>query len=154
MGAVLTVLGAGSSLPRAGYGPSGYALRAEPGGPVTLFDCGPGSVRSLGAAEIALDEVERVVLSHYHLDHCADLLALAFARRNPYYRDRLPPLELIGPQGLCAFLDGAVALAGKSADFDGAAVREIDPAGGELETGGLALRWAPTGHRRTPWPGA
>ena len=145
MSAVLTVLGAGSSLPRAGYGCAGYALRPEPGGPVTLLDCGPGSVRSLGTAEIELDAVERVVLSHYHLDHCADLLALAFARRNPFYHG-LPPIELIGPRGLTSFLDRAVALAGSSASFGDALVREVDPAGGTLETGGLTLSWAPTGH--------
>lgn len=104
MGATLTVLGAGSILPRAGYGCAGYALRGEPGGAVTLLDCGPGSVRALGSAGIALGDVRRVVLSHFHPDHCLDVFALAFARRNPGF-DALrarAPLSLRGPRGLAA----------------------------------------------------
>ena len=46
--AELVVLGAGSILPRAGYGCAGYALRPTPDGALTLFDCGPGSLRALG----------------------------------------------------------------------------------------------------------
>ena len=58
--ATLHVLGAGSILPRAGYGCSGYALRPAPGEPVTLLDCGPGSIRALGGAGIDVAEIERV----------------------------------------------------------------------------------------------
>jgi ribonuclease BN (tRNA processing enzyme) len=106
--ALLTVLGAGSILPRAGYGPAGYALESEPGGGVTLLDCGPGSVRALGAAAIALARVERVVLSHYHPDHCLDLAALFFARRNPALESvgGLGPLEVVGPSGLAKVVAG------------------------------------------------
>ena len=63
MGATLAVLGAGSILPRVGYGCSGYALRPAPGAPVTLLDCGPGSIRALAGVGVELGEVERVVLS-------------------------------------------------------------------------------------------
>src|SRR5688572_26913771 len=99
MPAQLTVLGAGSILPRAGYGCAGYALRPAKGARVTLFDCGPGSIRALGAARIDLNEIERVVISHFHADHCLDLFALAFARNNPTLHP-LPTLEIVGPVGL------------------------------------------------------
>jgi ribonuclease BN (tRNA processing enzyme) len=144
-----TVLGAGSILPRAGYGCAGYALRAAPGGPVTLFDCGPGTVRALGGAGIELASVRRVVLSHYHPDHCLDLFALAFARRNPAFEP--PPLELVGPRGLVGLLERGAALYGARGwtRFEGASVREVEPeAPGrlELEGGGLALAWIATRH--------
>ncbi len=146
MGATWTVVGAGSILPRAGYGCSAHALRPAPGAKVTLFDCGPGTIRSLDSVGIELREVERVVLSHFHLDHCLDLLALAFARRNPRFAPP-PPLELIGPRGLAALLERGQGVFGRSVGDPNAEVLELAPAG-RLERGGLRLGCAHTGHTR------
>jgi len=144
----LSVLGAGSILPRAGYGCAGYALRPAPGAPVTLLDCGPGSVRMLGAVGIELTDVRRVVLSHYHPDHCADLLALAFARRNPAFAP-VPPLELVGPAGLERVLAGFERAFGSWATDPDARRREVelDPRGGaSLALDDLELRCVATRH--------
>jgi ribonuclease BN (tRNA processing enzyme) len=154
--ATLTVLGAGAILPRgpsAGdgrrYGCAGYALRPAPNGPVTLLDCGPGSVRALGPAGIALGDVRRVVLSHYHVDHCLDLLALAFARRNPAFAPapplERPRLERIGPRGLARIVDGAPAVFGGYAADPNAHTREVEP-GEPLEVDGLRLSSVATRH--------
>jgi ribonuclease BN (tRNA processing enzyme) len=147
MGATLTVLGAGSILPRVGYGCSGYALRARPGGAVTLLDCGPGSVRRLAEAGIALGEVERVVLSHFHLDHCLDVFALAFARHNPN-AGALPELELVGPVGLARWLAAAPEALGRWATFPGARVVEVPLVGdrGHHQSAALAFTCAANGH--------
>jgi len=142
--ATLSVLGAGSILPRAGYGCAGYALRARPGGPVTLLDCGPGSVRALAGAGIELRDVRRVVLSHYHLDHCLDLFALAFARHNPSLRDA-GEIELVGPRGLRERVEGAPAVLGRWAAMPRATLSEVEP-GEALERDGLAWRSAANGH--------
>ncbi|MFN0009766.1 MAG: MBL fold metallo-hydrolase [Planctomycetota bacterium] len=143
-----TVLGAGTILPRAGYGSAGHALRRAVG-PVTLFDCGPGTVRALGPARIGIGEVERVVISHFHPDHWLDLLALAFARRNPNL-GHLPALEIVGPRGLAEILErGANLLGSKSwLRFERTSVVEIDPARGDepLVRGPSRLRWVATGH--------
>lgn len=147
-GASVTVLGAGSILPRAGYGCAGYALRAAAGGPVTLLDCGPGSVRALGAAGIGVEEVERVVLTHFHLDHCLDLFALAFARMNPSLARR-PRLSVFGPAGLRTLVEGTPHGLGRwSVDPDAAHVEVAVDAGGRcaFEAGGLRFRGARTGH--------
>lgn len=144
MAATLTVLGAGSILPRVGYGCAGYALRAGFGEGVTLLDCGPGTIRALAGAGIALTEVRRVVLSHYHLDHCLDLFALAFARRNPAL-DALGEIELIGPRGLRARMEGAPALLGHGAAMPDAVLREVEPGEG-LERDGLRWRSVANGH--------
>lgn len=143
--ATLTVLGAGSILPRKGYGCAGYALRSEAGGPVTLLDCGPGTVRALGAADIALADVVRVVLSHFHTDHCLDLFALAFARRNPDCGP-VPALERAGPRGLARLLEGAPALLGGYVEDPRATTREVAP--GEAFTAG-GLRFTPVATRHT-----
>jgi len=147
-GPTWTVLGAGTILPRPGYGPAGYALRPAPGARVTLFDCGPGTLRHLPEAGIALAEVERIVLSHYHLDHCLDLFAIAFARHNPA-SDPPGALELIGPRGLARLLDRAPGTLGAWAQDPRASWVEVDPAEGgrlRLEREGLELSWVGTGH--------
>ena len=125
MVAELHVLGAGSILPRSGYGAAGYALRPAPRAPVTLFDCGPGSVRRLAEAEIELADVRRVVLSHYHLDHCLDLFALFFARLNPRF-DPVPPLELVGPVGLAQLVENAPLALGRHARDPNVTVHEVE----------------------------
>ncbi len=143
------MLGAGSILPRVGYGASGYALRTEPGAPVTLFDCGPGSIRSLASAGIEIAEIDRVVLSHFHPDHCLDLFALAFARRNPNLAGA-PALELVGPRGFAAWLHRGAAVYGERnwLVFDRTTVREVDPraAAGRIECGSFELFWTATDH--------
>jgi ribonuclease BN (tRNA processing enzyme) len=142
--AELTVLGAGSILPRVGYGCAGYALRPQPGGPVTLLDCGPGSIRALAAAGIGIAEVRRVVLSHYHLDHCLDLFALAFARHNPALGE-VGEVELVGPLGLRQRVEGAPGVLGHWAAMPKARVSEVEP-GEALAREGLSWRSTANGH--------
>lgn len=157
-----TVIGAGSALPRAGFGPSGHALRLAALDGVTLFDCGPGTVRALDAAGIALVDVRRVVITHFHVDHCADLAALAFARRNPTVPS--PPLEVLAPPAIDGVLDGLRAAFGKHATFADTTVRHLvhgvehgvehgdgrGDAGIALgpEDAGVRLRWTPNGHTK------
>lgn len=147
-GASWTVLGAGSILPREGYGCAGYALRTSAGGPVTLFDCGPGTLRALAPAGIELGEVRRVVLSHYHPDHCLDLFALFFARRNPGFRPA-PSMELIAPDGLAKVLGGGRAAFGRWVEPEDCSILELgdtakDGWAGEFD--GIRLSCVGTGH--------
>jgi len=142
--ATLGVLGAGSILPRVGYGCAGYTLRPTPGAPVTLLDCGPGSIRALANVGVALGEVRRVVLSHYHLDHCLDLFALAFARHNPAL-GAVGEIELIGPRGLRARMEGAPAVLGRGAAMPNCVLSEVEP-GEVLERDGLSWRSTANGH--------
>ncbi len=142
------MLGAGSILPRVGYGCSGYALCPADTEEVTLLDCGPGSVRALATAGVDLRAVRRVVLSHFHLDHCLDVFALAFARRNPGLRP-VPPLELIGPVGLRRFVRGAAEGLGRWSVDPDVTLLEVEPrSSGRVthEVGGLLLSATATGH--------
>lgn len=142
------VLGAGSILPRKGYGCAGYALQLAPDGPVTLFDCGPGSVRMLGAVGLRVEQVERVVLSHFHPDHCLDLFALFFARKNPSLVGR-PTLELVGPPGLADLVAGGTGVFGRWVEPVDARLTEVAPDAdgrGALASGPLGLACVKTGH--------
>lgn len=153
-GARFAVLGAGSILPRAGYGSSGYALRPGHGEPWVLFDCGPGSLRALGALHLGVEDVGAVVLSHYHPDHCLDLAALLFARRNPELR-RKPPLEVIGPAGLLDLRAGLATAFGRWVEEPSVTWREfaVDGSGrwsGALALGGCTLALAAAANGHTP----
>lgn len=141
------VLGAGSILPKAGYGTSGHAL-ARSGRKLVLFDCGPGTLRSLGELGYGVEDIGAVVLTHFHPDHCWDLFALAFARRNP--GSQAGHLELVGPDGLSEFLERAGAVYGAQSwvRFEDVTVREVEThaIGRWIELDGLKLAWRPTGH--------
>lgn len=153
-GARFAVLGAGSILPRAGYGSSGYALCPGEGEPWVLFDCGPGTLRALGALHLGVEDVGAVVLSHYHPDHCLDLAALLFARRNPELR-RKPPLEVIGPAGLLDLRAGLGTAFGRWVEDPTVNWREfaVDAGGrwsGALALGASALQLAAAANGHTP----
>ncbi len=94
----LTVLGSGTSVPRPDRGSPGYVVEAE--GRVIMLDLGPGSLRQLTAAGYAHDRVDAVSFSHFHPDHCADLVHFLFAAKyGPGYA-RARPVRMIGPTGL------------------------------------------------------
>jgi ribonuclease BN (tRNA processing enzyme) len=141
------VLGAGSILPRPGFGCSGHALARE-GRKLVLFDCGPGTLRSLGELGYTVEDIGAVVLTHFHPDHCWDLFALAFARRNP--GSKAGHLELVGPEGLADLLERAGAVFGSHAwvRFEDVTVREVESRaiGRWIELDGLKLAWRATGH--------
>jgi ribonuclease Z len=69
-------------------------------GSLLLFDCGAGTLLRLAEAGISMQDLDTVVLTHLHLDHCADVLALANAR----YLLGLPGLEVYGPEGTAPWL--------------------------------------------------
>lgn len=123
------VLGAGTILSEPQRGCAGYALDLAGTDDLTLFDCGPGTLRSLVNQGFAYEQVKRIVVSHFHTDHVLDLFALGFARRNPDFE--AGPLELVGPKGLQAFVEKVGrALGGVERGFDGVRYLEVDPGEG------------------------
>ena len=160
----LVVLGAGTIVPRPGYGPSGYAIEAAPNEPLTLLDCGPGSLRTMATVGLDPARVERVVFSHFHPDHLLDLFALALFRRLPEYAESVPDLELIGPSGLRAVVDAAPDAIGRAVSFSRTEVREVSldsDSRGRLAAGPFDLACTSTGHSpealawrlEAPWMG-
>ncbi|CCH31042.1 MBL fold metallo-hydrolase [Actinosynnema sp. NPDC047251] len=70
---LLTVLGCRAGMPADGQPSSGYLVRT-PGARV-LLDCGPGTATALGA-HLPPWGLDAVVISHFHSDHCYDLLPI------------------------------------------------------------------------------
>jgi ribonuclease BN (tRNA processing enzyme) len=93
----LTVLGSGTSVPVADRFPAGYLIEHDDRR--VMVDCGPGTLRRLAQAGVSPAQLDAVLLTHYHTDHCADLAALLFALRSPHLSPR-PPLSIHGAPGL------------------------------------------------------
>jgi len=70
MGLSLTILGCSGSYAAAGEACSGYLVRS---GQTSIWvDCGPGTLSTL-QQHIALDQLDAILVSHHHPDHCAEL---------------------------------------------------------------------------------
>jgi len=103
----LHILGTGTAIPRIERGSSAYMVTAN--GVNVLVDVGPAVVRRLLERGYEVDDVDGVVLTHFHVDHTADLSTFFFACN--YGRvPRVKPLILIGGKGLARFYRGLRAI--------------------------------------------
>jgi ribonuclease BN (tRNA processing enzyme) len=94
----LTVLGCSGSLPGPDSPASGYLVEAE--GYRLVLDMGNGVLGPL-QQYIAPHEVDAVILSHLHADHCLDMTSYIVALRyGPDRRDSAAPrVPVLGPAG-------------------------------------------------------
>lgn len=100
----LTVIGCSGSLPRADSAASCYLVEAA--GFRLLLDLGSGAIGPL-QRHLALPDIDAVLLSHLHADHCLDLCGLYVALR--YGPGSVPgrTVPVYGPGGTAARLAGA-----------------------------------------------
>jgi ribonuclease BN (tRNA processing enzyme) len=146
----LTVLGGSAAGPNPGQGCSGYLVAS--GQTRLVLDLGPGTLPEL-RMHADFREIDAYVLSHLHLDHSLDILALRYALAyNPIRPARQIPLFL--PPGGLAFLGRLAMALGDSPlareFFNVFAAQEYDPAA-ELAVGDLSLRFHPTVHYVPCW---
>ncbi|HWQ18699.1 MAG TPA: MBL fold metallo-hydrolase [Methanotrichaceae archaeon] len=88
------LLGTGVGVPQPGRSQSALLIRGEK---PLLFDCGAGTLMRLSQAGVDPLDLGTVVLTHLHLDHVSDLLALANAR---YLKtEGEAGMEIFGPIG-------------------------------------------------------
>jgi len=95
----LTVLGCAGSFPSADAPASSYLV--QEGSARLVLDLGNGSISAL-QRHLDLDDptsLTAVVISHGHLDHCADLGSL-YVVRAYHPRVRFPRLPVFGPRGI------------------------------------------------------
>jgi ribonuclease BN (tRNA processing enzyme) len=146
----LTTLGGSAAGPSPGQGCSGYLLQS--GRTRIVLDLGPGTLPEL-RKHVDIRELDGVIISHLHLDHFLDLLALRFALAYNPIPARRPVAVWLPPGGLRHFERLAVALTtsgnpGKYFSmFD---LCEFDPEE-VLSVGGLRLRFHPTVHFVPCW---
>jgi len=88
------VLGSGTILGRTGRKCSGYLIDGQ-----ILVDCGPGIWSALYSADQKPNRIDHILISHFHVDHTADLVPFLF-RRWVLETERQNNLSLYGPRGL------------------------------------------------------
>ena len=129
----LTIVGCSGSFPGPDSAASCYLVTADEFR--LLIDLGNGAFGSLqGFADPG--QIDAVLISHLHADHCVDLGAYQVFRKY-YPSGALPPISVYGPAGAADRLDRAVAVDGghpvsEAFDF-------VTLAPGRVEIGPLAL---------------
>lgn len=117
----LRFLGTGSAMPTADRVQSGVLL-AE-GDRRLLVDAGSGVLHRLAATETGPEGVGRVLLTHHHLDHVADLLPLYKAR----WLAGESSLTVVGPPGTEALVEDLLDVHDYLRGRMSIGVRELDP---------------------------
>jgi ribonuclease BN (tRNA processing enzyme) len=126
----VTFLGTGSAMPTGERFQTGLLL--ESGSPAgdergdgpsnrLLVDCGAGVLQRLARTAVGYEGVSTVLLTHHHLDHVADLLPLLKAR----WLAGEEHLEVVGPRGTGALLDGLLGVHEYLQDRIDLRVREV-----------------------------
>jgi len=135
----LTFLGTGSAMPTAGRAQSGLLL--ERGDGRLLVDCGSGVLGRLAATDPGYEGVGSVLLTHHHLDHVSDLLPLLKAR----WLAGETHLEVVGPPGTKALVDGLLDVHDYLRDRCDLALREV-PADATFTVAGFDVDAVETRH--------
>jgi ribonuclease BN (tRNA processing enzyme) len=136
----IVVLGSGTGIPHPRRGAPGLAVLG--GRELIAVDLGPGALRALARAGLDYRDLRRVLFTHYHPDHVADLVALLFASRHR----REGELQLLGPPGLAEVIRGVQGVFGRwvePGDYE-LTVRELN--GEETSQGPWTIAAARTPH--------
>jgi ribonuclease BN (tRNA processing enzyme) len=115
----VTMLGTGVGIPQPGRSQAAVLVENDQ---TLLLDCGAGTLLRMDEVGASLEALDSVVLTHLHLDHVSDLLALANAR----YLADMPGLQIFGPQGTEAYFRIARSLY-PNLEKMAVAVRELQP---------------------------
>lgn len=100
----IVVLGSGTSVPHEARNSAGFWVETED--MRLLLDCGAGTLHALPRYGLDWVAVTHVFLSHFHLDHIAELPPLLFAlKHSPGVEERTSPLRILGPVGTVHLLE-------------------------------------------------
>ena len=130
---------------------SAILVRGPSGG--LLLDCGTTTGSGLNALDISRDEVDSVIVSHFHGDHFGGIPLLLLAA---LYEDaRTAPLRIAGPPGVEARVRGLAASMGYDMgehDWSFPIQFEELPAGRQLELGPVRVSSFETHHSPSSVP--
>jgi ribonuclease BN (tRNA processing enzyme) len=136
----LTIVGCSGSFPGPDSAASCYLLEQD--GYRLLLDLGSGALGPL-QQQVSLSDVDAIVLSHLHADHCLDVCPyVVFRRYHP--GGALPPIPLLGPAGTHDRLAVAYDPAARTGLRDVFACSALTA--GERELGPFRLRFERVNH--------
>ena len=132
---------------------SAMVVRSASG--TTLLDCGATTNTGLEALGIARDELDAIVVSHFHGDHFGGIPSLLLAAL--YEDDRKKPLRVVGPRGIesrVRNLAAAMCYAVEEREWSFPIHFEEFHAGQSLEVGPVKLQAFETAHQPHTCPHA
>lgn len=135
----LTVLGSNAGAPSPSNPGSGYLVQTDT--TCIWMDAGPGTFAALSQVMDPKD-IDGLVLSHTHIDHCVDALGL-FAYLA--YGIGGASIDVYAPQGTAAHL-GAFARAGDDHPFHHTMLIEEVAGGGDAQIGDVSLKFGDAVH--------
>lgn len=92
----ITIIGCWGGFPRVGEATSGYLIEHDEY--KLLLECGSGVLSSL-QKKIDLGELNSVLITHYHFDHCCDIGPLQYARQIKTQLEQInEPLPIYAPK--------------------------------------------------------
>lgn len=98
----LTFLGSGNAFGAEGRAFSSFVLNGR-----YLFDCGPTLLQQLRKACIDTNDIDVILISHFHADH---FFGLPFFFLDAWRNQRRKPLTIVGPPGIEQRLHGLLEL--------------------------------------------
>lgn len=140
----LTILGTGTSTPSLKRGSSSYLLTTKK--QKILIDAGPAVVRRLLECGYSVLDIDVIIITHFHVDHTADLPTFLFAC-NYGTEARTRPLTIIGGPGIHRFYKGFLAIyrwiVPKSYELSVVSIKR-----GTLQLDGITVEAHPVNHNR------
>ncbi len=141
----INILGSGTCVPSLERYPCSVLVRSQD--LHILVDMGPGIMGQLLKLGIDPNEIDAIFLSHFHLDHCADLAPFLFAAKYPEFT-RNKRLILFGGPGIREWLAGVSKAFGHTIDLPGDYFECIELSGtGQVDLPGIEVRHMPMAHK-------
>ncbi len=120
----VTFLGTGAAMPTGERFQTGLLIEDDDGdADPLLVDCGSGVLHGLARTNVGYEGISTVLLTHHHLDHVSDLMALLKAR----WLAGETRLTVAGPAGTVDLLDGLFDVHDYMKDRFDLTVREVEP---------------------------
>jgi ribonuclease BN (tRNA processing enzyme) len=141
----LIILGSGTGIPSLKRGSPGFLVKTETQS--LLLDGGSGTLQRMLRAGVTYKDLDAVLYTHIHPDHCAELVPLLFACK--YQEEpRLKDLLLVGGRGFRDYFSGLQWVHGSWIEPQTFRLQIREVAADEAAIGALLVRTLPLDHLR------
>jgi ribonuclease BN (tRNA processing enzyme) len=141
----LIILGSGTGVPSLQRGAPGFLVKTE--NQSILLDGGSGTLARMLQAGVTYKDLDAVLYTHIHPDHCADLVPLIFAckyQEEPRQKDLL----IIGGRGFRDYFEGLRWVHGSWIEPHTFHIHMCEVAADEVTVGDLLITALPLDHMR------
>lgn len=141
----LVLIGTSDAFGSGGRRQSAYLLRAPNGS--ALIDCGQTTGTGLHALGISRDEIDVILVSHFHADHFGGIPLLLLGAQ--YQDDRTKPIRIVGPPEIEARVHHAARALGhpiEGHEWSFSIQFQEMPVGADFEVGPIRARAFATKH--------